>query len=407
MILVVYRGGAGGAVYVFVQKNGDWTQQAALEASNGRGERDFFGSKVELSHDGNTLIVSATLEDSNAVGVSVLSSINNSLSDSGAVYVFARNGDSWSEQAYLKASNTGAGDEFGSDISLSADGNTLVVSALREDGDSTAQNNDNAVDSGAAYVFSKTNTQWEQTAYLKADNVGAGDLFGLTVSISGNGIILAIGAIFEDGVNDLQTDEGAVYIFELIASSATSNVTWVQQQYLKPDVIDVNDFFGSNVELNFNGNTLLVVSNGEDSNDPNDPFNNDGANAFLGDPGAGYIFIRNDTGWIQQAYLNASDPFSVKAFGSSVSMNNVGDTFVTGVFGNALVYSLNEGQWVKRPNAFPITQQSFDNAFGVSVSISNDSSTIAIGASFETGSSTGINGPQNTIGENKGAVYLY
>jgi hypothetical protein len=90
---------------------------------------------------------------------------NNELAeDSGAVYVFEREGSSWTQQAYLKASNTEAYDYFGWSVSISGD--TIVVGAIREDSTATGvnggQSNNGALDSGAAYVFVRGGSSWTQ-----------------------------------------------------------------------------------------------------------------------------------------------------------------------------------------------------------------------------------------------------
>ena len=87
---------------------------------------------VALSADGNTLAVSAPFEDSRATGIGG-DQLDNSVSQAGAVYVFARTRGVWSQQAYLKASNTGEaedGDQFGFSLALSDDGNTLAAGAI-------------------------------------------------------------------------------------------------------------------------------------------------------------------------------------------------------------------------------------------------------------------------------------
>src|SRR5688572_32346517 len=84
--------------------------------------------------------------------------------------------------AYLKASNTGAGDSFGFSVSLSADGSTIAVGAMGEDSSSIGvdgdQSNDAAFGSGALYVFVRDANTWRQQAYLKASNTGASDQLG-------------------------------------------------------------------------------------------------------------------------------------------------------------------------------------------------------------------------------------
>jgi hypothetical protein len=119
-----------GAVYVFAWDDvGGWIQQAELKASNA-GLEDYFGNVVALSEDGNTLAVSANHEDSNAIGVGG-DQDNDDAVDSGAVYVFGRDGaGGWSQQAYVKASNTTGYDLFGTSVALNDDGNTMVVGAM-------------------------------------------------------------------------------------------------------------------------------------------------------------------------------------------------------------------------------------------------------------------------------------
>ena len=155
-------------------------QQAYLKASN-TGAGDYFGDSVAVS--GDTVVVGASGEDSNATGVNGNQS-NNSAVDSGAAYVFVRNGTTWSQQAYLKACNTGAGDEFGGSVAVSGD--TVVVGAAYEDSNATGvngnQSDNSATDSGAAYVFVRSGTTWTQQAYLKASNTGASDCFWSSVA---------------------------------------------------------------------------------------------------------------------------------------------------------------------------------------------------------------------------------
>jgi hypothetical protein len=171
--------------------------------------------------------------------------------------VFQRSGQTWTQQAYIKASNSRDHLEFGDSISLSED--TLAVGAPFE---STG-----TLDSGAAYVFVRSGTQWTEQAFLKASNAEALDFFGTSVAISGD--LLMVGAPDEDsiatGVNGNQNDNsaplaGAAYLF------ARSGAVWAQQAYLKashtgPAVgnrIDgfFNDEFGSAVAVS--GNTLVV-----------------------------------------------------------------------------------------------------------------------------------------------------
>jgi hypothetical protein len=146
---------SSGAAYVFVRENGVWKQQASFKPSN-TGVEDWFGVRLALSGDGNTLAISASLEDSAAQGINGKQDDNSAL-ESGAVYLFKRSGGTWVQQAYIKGSNTEAFDEFGSSIGLSRDGRTMVISARGEDSAAKGvhgnQADNSADEAGAAYVF--------------------------------------------------------------------------------------------------------------------------------------------------------------------------------------------------------------------------------------------------------------
>jgi hypothetical protein len=148
---------SSGATWIFVRNGNDWTQQAFLKSSN-PGKEDWFGVRLAISGDGNTVAVSAPNEDSAAKGINGKQD-DDSASEAGAVYLFTRNGTTWAQQAYVKGSNTRAGDEFGSSISLSQDGRTMLVGARGEDSGAKGVNGNQADssirDAGAAYLFTR------------------------------------------------------------------------------------------------------------------------------------------------------------------------------------------------------------------------------------------------------------
>ncbi|MEZ9931549.1 FG-GAP repeat protein, partial [Vibrio sp. 10N.261.49.C12] len=129
---------------------------------------------------------------------------------SGAVYLFRYRASTWTQEAYIKASNTGAGDNFGTSVALSSDGNTLAAGAPREGSNGTgvnsgAQANNSAPASGAVYLFRYRASTWTQEAYIKASTPDFYDYFGHSVALSSDGNTLAVGAIREEsngtGVN--------------------------------------------------------------------------------------------------------------------------------------------------------------------------------------------------------------
>jgi hypothetical protein len=408
-----------GAVYIFTRSSGIWRQQAYLKASNAEAG-DFFGFRLSLS--GNTLAVGAQHEDSAATGVNGDQSDNHA-NNAGAVYVFTRYNGAWSQQAYLKASNTEANDWFGSSVALSGD--MLAVGATGEDSTATGANGDqtdNSADgTGAVYVFTRSNGIWSQQAYLKPSNPGVSSNFGNSVSLSGDS--LAVGADYETsaatGVNGDQSDNtasysGAVYVF------TSSNGAWSQQAYLKASNTDSNDYFGTSVSLS--GDTLAVGAEGESSAAI-------GVNSLESDnsalaAGAAYVFTRSNGEWSQQAYIKPTNTGQYDFFGSSVSLS--GDTLAVGAYGEAsgatglggnesddsayragaaYVFTRSNGVWsqqayLKASNTLGLDQ------FGLSVSLSDD--TLAVGAINEDSAATGVNGDQSDDSVTEaGAVYVF
>jgi hypothetical protein len=148
---------SSGAAAVFVRNGSMWTQQAYIKASNA-GPNDWFGVRLALSGDGNTLIAGAQNEDSAAQGVNARQN-DDSAEEAGAVYVFARTGGMWVQHAYVKGSNTQAYDEFGGAVAVSRDGRTLVAGARGEDSGAAGvngnQQDDSVDEAGAAYVFTR------------------------------------------------------------------------------------------------------------------------------------------------------------------------------------------------------------------------------------------------------------
>lgn len=164
------------------------TQLAYLKASN-TDASDWFGEAVAIS--GDTAVIGARLEDSSATGVGGDQASNGSPS-SGAAYVFVRDGATWTQQAYLKASNAEAGDWFGAAVAISGD--TIVIGAPLERSSATGvngnQSSNASADAGAAYVFVRSGTSWSQQAYLKSSNTDGSDIFGGAVAIWGETIVV-------------------------------------------------------------------------------------------------------------------------------------------------------------------------------------------------------------------------
>ena len=188
---------------------GVWSQQAYLKASN-TDVRDWFSySSVAIS--GDTVVVGAFLEDSSAIGVNGNEG-DNSASQAGAAYVFVRNGGVWSQQAYLKASNTEASECFGKSAAISGD--TVVVGALYESSSATGVNgnegDNSASQAGAAYVFSVEPGPGPPRPRITSGGVVVGNLLPTISSISPNSIISIFGSEFApEGFSDTDTQTDA------------------------------------------------------------------------------------------------------------------------------------------------------------------------------------------------------
>jgi hypothetical protein len=434
---------AAAALVVSCGGGGDPADAAAvavyIKASNA-GLGDQFGGSVALSGDGNTLAIGARFEDSGLLGVTagVVNEVTagNAIADSGAVYVLIRSGTAWGQQAYVKALNTGLtglGDNFGASIALSADGNTLAVGAPLEDSNTAGINstpNEFATDAGAVYVFTRSVTGvWTQQAYIKASTPGAGDNFGISVALSSDGNTLAVGAPLEDssttGINSMPneaaTDAGAAYVF-----TRDGTGTWSEQAYVKTSNTGllVLDKFGVSVSLSSDGNTLAVGANGEASGTLG--INTTPDEAAPG-AGAAYVFARSVITWTQQAYVKASNTNAADDFGSSVALSGDGNTLAvgapredsgsTGVGGASNEAATDAGAVYAYTRSVTLwAQQSYVKAsntgagdgFGVSVALSSNGGTRAIGAQFEDGAATGVGGNQaDNNAANAGAVYIY
>ena len=402
-----------GAVYVFVRSSGTWTQQAYLKASQVTAA-DNFGQSVAVS--GDTVVVGAPAEDSSTTGVN--STPNETTTGAGAAYVFVRSGTTWTQQAYLKASQVSANDSFGASVAVS--GNTVVVGAWQEDSSTTGVNStpdESSLGAGAAYVFLRSGTTWSQQAYLKASQVTSDDRFGASVAMSGDTVV--VGAYYEDsnttGVNSTPNESGsasgAAYVF------LRSGTTWSQQAYLKASQVTSVDSFGYSVAVS--GDTVVVGASGEDSSTTGVGST---PNESAADAGAAYVFIRSGTTWTQQAYLKASQVTASDAFGLSVAVSgdtvvvgaNLEDSSTTGVnstpnesatdAGAAYVFLRSGTTWSQQAY-LKASQVSLSDYFGFSVAVSGD--TVVVGANLEDSSTTGVNSTPNESAADAGAAYIF
>ena len=266
------RGMGSGSAYVFVRSGDTWTRQAKLTAVDGAGA-DYFGDAVALS--GDTAVIGAYGDDDAG-------------QNSGSVYIFTRTGTDWAQQAKLRAADAAAFDYFGAAVAISSD--TAVIGAHGDDSSS-----------GSVYVFTRSGTDWEQQAKLRAADAAGWDYFGYSVAISGD--TLVAGAYWDD---DQGAESGSAYVFTGSGSS------WAQQAKLTAADGAVEDYFGSSVAVS---GDIAVIGAFQDDDD--------GARS-----GSAYRFVRSGSAWSQQAKLTAEDATEDGRFGYAVAIS--GDNVVIG-----------------------------------------------------------------------------
>jgi hypothetical protein len=217
-------GTGSGSAYVFVRSEGVWTQQAKLTASDAA-MGDQFGQSAAIS--GDTIIISAPMDDS--LG-----------GNSGSAYVFTRNGGTWTGQAKLTGSGLAMNGMFGWSVTI--DGDTAAIGAL---GDTI-----NGSNSGAAYVFTRTDGVWTEQVNLTASDGTADHNFGRSVALSG--ATLAVGA---PGNADKGANTGAAYVF------TSSDGVWTEQAKITASDASTADNFGWSVSIS--GETLAAGAFGD------------------------------------------------------------------------------------------------------------------------------------------------
>jgi hypothetical protein len=364
-----------------------WNETQKLHALDGAAE-DLFGSSISL--DGDTLLIGAYYDDDKG-------------SNSGSVYVFIRNGTTWTPQKKLLAPDGQAGDAFGYSVSLYGD--TALIGAVGDDGSmgsvyvftrtlgrweleqklfssggapqdhfgySVSLDGDTALigapdagTQGSAYLFTRVGTFWDEKTKLLALDGAVKDSFGNSVSLSGDTAL--IGAYQDD---DNGVDSGSAYVFTRIEE------TWPQQAKLLAADGDTNDYFGKAVSLT--GNTAIIGAPGNDDNGV--------------DSGSVYVFIRTDTNWTQQQKLLASG--NSGSFGSSLS--NDGDYALIGApqSESAYIFLRTGTTWSEETKIVASDGGGSFISFGQSVSVSGEIA--AIGAPWD-----------DDIGLHSGSAYMF
>ncbi len=334
-----------GAAYVFTASGTNWNQWAILTAADGAAS-NWFGYSVAVNT--NTALIGAPRAD---VGGNWRQ---------GAVYVFARNGTNWIQQAKLTAADGVANDYFGCSVALSDDDQTALLGASGADtGGSGGQ--------GAAYVFTRSGSSWSQQAKLAAADGNTDGAFGGSAALSADGDTALLGASAGGSGG-----QGAAYVFTRSGSS------WSQQAKLAAADGAYGNYFGSAAALSDDGDTALL-----------------GAYAATANKGAGYVFTRSGTTWSQQAKLAAADGAAYDWLGWSAAVSPGGDTALLGTWraavggnteqGAGYVFTRAHGVWSQQAK-LTATDGAAGDCLGYSAALcfsdSGDGNTALLGAYY-------------------------
>jgi hypothetical protein len=325
-----------GAAYVFTRDGtGGWSQRQKLVSSDGS-DGDRFGGAAAI--DGDTMVIGAW----------------GWTAQTGAAYVFVRDGDGWVEQTRLTAPDGRTGDAFGEYVAV--DGDTVLVGASLADGEGTN------FEQGAAYVFTRSGTSWGAPVKLTDPDGERNDQFGHGVALAGDTAL--VGAPFgKVGDNFLQ---GAVHEF------TRADDGWPQTGRLTVSDGVGLDRFGFSVSLAGDGGTALVGAIGVE---------------VAGNAGAGaaYVLTRGTGGWTEPARLTASDGAAFDNFGASVALAGdralVGADFATvdgqSLQGAAYLYTGAGADWQEQAKLVAADGAEFDS-FGRPVALAGDLAMVGV-----------------------------
>tara|TARA_B100001142_G_scaffold137548_1_gene139000 strand:- start:6491 stop:7936 length:1446 start_codon:yes stop_codon:yes gene_type:complete len=296
--------GGGGSAYIYVRSGTTWYEQAKLYRTAQSTTNAFFGWSVDIS--GDTVIIGAYRANSQPNPWTFISG-------AGTAYIYVRSGASWAFQARLNASDRGQYDFFG--YSVSVDGNYAIAGAYLEDPTIPYPFGSVQTNAGSAYVYERSGTTWSQVAKLNAPDGTSADMFGNSVSVSGDNIV--VGASYKTGAPG-GTDSGAAYVFYRYLQGGGGN--WQYVQKLTASDAAAYDVFGRSVAID--GSRIVVGAWREDPNG-------------LTDAGSAYVFDFPPGGqfWVETTKLVASDVAGGDDFGVHVALSGnsaiVGASFKT------------------------------------------------------------------------------
>lgn len=331
-------------------------QEAYVKAVNNPKTYAYYGSDVAIYDD--TMVVGAYGESSSETTITNGSTAgtNTGKANSGAAYVYRKTVNGWEQEAFIKAVNGDADDQFGRSVAISGD--TIAVSAILERSNQTNITNGTTASStngsyyfGAVYVYKRSGTNWQQEAYIKASNNGSAAYhrqFGSQIDLDQNTLIVGDSnessnqVTITNGAAAASTNtsvglSGAVFVY------FRSGSTWAQQAYIKAFNGESSDRLGYSVDLH--GDLIVAGAPFEDSNQ-NSITNGSTASSdnSIANAGAAYVFKRTGSNWSQQAYLKPSVVGGSLNFGSMVAIH--GDTIAVGTNNHSYQNTISHGTTV-------------------------------------------------------------
>ena len=286
---------SAGSAYIFKRTGTTWAQEAKIVASD-RATGDFFGVSVAIS--GNYVVVGANYESENATG-------GNTLSGAGSAYIFKRTGTTWAQEAKIVASDRARDDGFGGAVAINGD--YVVVGAYQEDENATGGSTLSAA--GSAYIFKRTGTAWAQEAKIVASDRAENDVFGFSVAISGDYVVVGAKYESEDAAGGSTLSfAGSAYIFK------RAGTAWAQEAKIVASNRAESDYFGGSVAIS--GDYVVVGAYNKTTSATS--------------TGSAYVFKRTGTTWAQQASIVASDRAANASFGYAVAIS--GDYAIVGAY---------------------------------------------------------------------------
>jgi len=372
-----------GTIYIYQQINSQWGYTCNITPTD-LSSNAYFGTSIGLSSNATRIIVGAPGSNLNR----------------GTAYIYQYNISGWQQQAKIEPPQGQSNHFIGSNVAMSLDGNTIVISAhgsnnnqggayvyrwvapnwnqetllttrgesnlgltmfVAQDGNTVLLPNATSNNSqGTVLGYKYFNNTWVSNKFTEQPFGGTivpGSFFGLANAFSSNANVLAIGS---PGSN---LNQGAAYVYRWTTSWSASNAIYAPES---------NTSFGNPIAMSGDGNRMVIGAIGSNQNQ-----------------GAAYVYQWNGTNWLQQTKLSASDGRPSDRYGQFINMSFDGNSIVITAPTKDVVPNSNQGasylytwsnvNWVETKLLY--LNASSNNTFGQRPVFSGNNSTLVIGGS--------------------------